>query len=109
MRAGTLRHSIVIEKKTEAQSTSGYPTETWATLATCRARVSPTGGFERWQGATPDTGRLHDIEIRYLSTVDTNMRVVFGSRVFYIKELIDPDERRIRIIMKTEEKLEPAP
>ena len=107
MRAGALRHNIVIQVKTESQTASGQVTESWTTHASVHARITPTGGYEKWQGATPDTGRLHDIEIRSLSTVTTNMRITFGSRTFYIKELLNPDERNIRMIMKCEEELTP--
>ncbi len=106
MRAGTLRHAVTIQAKTESQSTSGFPSEVWDTHANVRARVSPTGGRENWQGEIPDAGRMYDIEIRYLSTVTVNMRVLFDSRYFYIKEIINPDERGIRMIMKAEESLD---
>ena len=106
MRGGALRHLIVIQTKTESQSASGAVSESWSTFATVHARISPTGGRESWQGDVPDAGRMHDIEIRYLASVTVNMRITFGSRVFYIKELIQPDERLINLIMKCEESLD---
>lgn len=106
MRAGGLRHEVTIEAKTESQSDSGFPAEVWDTHANVRARITPTGGRENWQGEIPDAGRMYDIEIRYLSTVTVNMRVKFGTRYFYIKEVLNPDERGIRIILKAEESLD---
>ena len=106
MRAGKLRHTVIIQISTPTQSASGAVTESWATHATVHARVSPSGGYEKWQGDIPDGGRMHDIEIRYLSTVTIEMRVKFGTRIFNIKELINPHERNINMILKCEESLD---
>lgn len=103
MKAGKLRHSVTIQSATETQSNSGVITQTWGTHATVHARISPTGGREGWQGDVPDGGRMIDVEIRALSTVTRKMRILYGSRVLYIKEVIDPNERGINMILKCEE------
>jgi len=105
MRAGSLRHRVVIQSKTESQDASGFPFESWSTHATVQARISPTGGREGWQGAVPDAARVHDVEIRHLSTVTVDMRIKYGARYLYIKEIINPHERNINMILKCEEAL----
>jgi len=48
---------------------------------------------------------VHDVEIRHLSTVTVDMRIKYGARYLYIKEIINPHERNINMILKCEEAL----
>lgn len=105
MRAGALRHKLLLQSYTESQDNAGMVTESWSTYATVYGRVSPMASAERKLGPQTIGATMHEIEIRNNSTVDTKHRVVFGSRNFYIENIVRPDERNIRILLQCEERL----
>ena len=93
MRAGTLRHRIIIQSGTEARDAYGAVTVTWGTFATVWARVEPLSGKETYVAQTIKAETAHKITIRYLSGVLAKMRVLFGTRTFDIKQIINWEER----------------
>jgi SPP1 family predicted phage head-tail adaptor len=95
MRAGRLRHVIVIEQQSGSQDEYGAPGVTWSTFATVRAGVEPTMGKERF--ATAQTVAEADtvFTIRYLAGVLPTMRILHDGRVFNIAApAMDPDGRK---------------
>ena len=94
MRAGQLRHKVVIEQPTEAQAISGATTKTWSTFGTTRASINPLSGVEGMAAKERQATVTHEIKIRWLPGITTMMRVIYDSRFFYIKSTLDKDERR---------------
>lgn len=85
MNSGKLRHRIEIQQKTATQDTFGAPVDTWAEFATVWAEIKPASSTDRVafnQATAPET--THKVNIRYLAGVTSDMRVMFGSRVFEI-------------------------
>lgn len=105
MRAGQLRHQMVIQSKTESQAASGMPSESWSTHATVWARVKPVKADEGFEAGTTTARRTHEITIRALSTVTPNMRVSWDSRYFYITGVRDMDERGIMMTLDCREEI----
>lgn len=93
MRAGELRHSVVIESRTLAADSYGGRTETWATFATVWASVEPLSGSEQWRAQQAQSSVSHKVTIRYLSGVDAKMRVKFGTRYLNIGSVRNVEER----------------
>lgn len=104
MRAGTLRHRIVIEELTETpRNTFGAPARTWTTFVTRWARVRPLKGKELFEAQQVYPTVDHAITLRGLDGVTSKMRVSFDSRIFDIKGVTSPDERGIQTdLMATE-------
>lgn len=103
MRAGPLRHQIVIEQTTETRDTSGGVIDTWSTFATVWASVSPLIGREYMAAKQVSADVTHKIRMRYLSGVTPKMRVSWDSRTFDIGSILNVDERDIEmVIMATE-------
>lgn len=97
MRAGTLRHRIVIESLTETPRNSfGAPARTWTTFATRWARVRPLRGKELFEAQQVYPSVDHAITLRHLDGVTAKMRVTFRGRIFDIKGVTTPDEREIQ-------------
>lgn len=107
MRAGSLRHSLVIQSKTETPSASGATTETWGThKALWRGRVNATKAAESVEARQNVPRITHEITIRYLPTLTENMRISYGGRYFYIGGIRNPDERNISQVLECYETVE---
>lgn len=97
MKAGDLRHRIVIEQVAITQDTYGGMTEAWSTVTGCSsvpAAVEPLRGKEFFDSRQTVADVDIRVRIRYRSGIIPRMRVKFGSRYFDIKATICPDERK---------------
>lgn len=91
---GRLRHRLTLESVSRTPDGGGGASESWTTVATVWAEITPTGGAEAMD-ADALTGRIsHQIVFRYRSNVAPAMRLRSGSRTFEITAVIDIDERR---------------
>lgn len=103
MRAGALRHSVIIQTSTPSQSGTGEVTESWGTFATVKASISPSSGREFFASEQLNAEMSHKVKIRYLSGVTTKMRVLFGSRVLDILSIVNIDEKNHEMILMCKE------
>jgi SPP1 family predicted phage head-tail adaptor len=96
MRAGRLKNRVSLQSYTETQTNTGFPTKTWATVATVWAAVEAKKGNES-EEASELVGTLPaTIIIRYssdVSAVNDTYRVLFGTRIFSIESVILPTDR----------------
>ena len=93
MRAGELRHVIVVQEATAARDASGGKTYTWATKATIRAAYEVLTGREYF-AANQETGEsTARFKCRYYPGITTDMRVSWGSRYFDIERVDNPGGR----------------
>ena len=85
MRAGRLRHSIVIQEVIESRSDSGEVVETWVPFATVFAAKDMPRGKEAFiaDQITDTTKTL--FRIRYLAGVKPKMRIVHDCDTWDIK------------------------
>lgn len=91
---GRLRHRLTLESATRTPDGGGGASESWATVATVWASITPTGGSEAID-ADALTGRIsHEIVFRHRPGVAPVMRLRRGNRVFEIAAVIDIDERK---------------
>jgi SPP1 family predicted phage head-tail adaptor len=93
LRAGRLRHRIVLQSAGEAADGGGGFTVTWGDVATLWAAIEPLKGSERLRAQQLETPVTHRVTIRHRAGVTAKMRVKFGSRAFNIRAVIDPQER----------------
>lgn len=105
MRAGRLRHPIVIERATETRGDDGSTVQTWRTLATVWADVRPVSGREQEIAARTAENVSHRIELRYRPGVDARCRIVWGARVFGVQSVINEDERDRTLVLYCQEAL----
>lgn len=108
MRAGTLEHTITIQEKTETSDNMGGYTVTWGALAgmaNISAAIWPVKVDELVQAGQEDAVATHRIRIYYNdeATVTHDMRVSFGSRVFYIKSIVRPEESSLYLDLVVKE------
>jgi len=109
MRAGRLRHRVVLEERTGSANAYNELPDTWATVATLPAAVEPLGGREFFASQQVQGNVSHRITLRYLAGVTIKHRVRWpdpatgADRIFDINAVIDRDERHRAIeLMCTE-------
>jgi SPP1 family predicted phage head-tail adaptor len=91
---GRRRHPLTLEQVTRTPDGGGGASESWSSIATVWATITPTGGAESID-ADALAGRLsHEIVFRYRPGVEPAMRLRYGARLFEIAAVIDVDERK---------------
>ncbi|MFW6069656.1 MAG: phage head closure protein [bacterium] len=103
MRAGRLRHRIILEDKTEVQDEYGEPDYTWSTLAEVWGAVEPLLGRQFLEARVQGQEVSHRIKIRGGVAVTPEMRARFGSRIFEIESVIDVQERGVEMVLMCQE------
>jgi SPP1 family predicted phage head-tail adaptor len=74
-------------------------TESWAELAVVWGRVQPLSGRELEHALQISAEVNHKVTIRYLSTVNEKVRILFGTRVLEILGIVNPEEKNEMMIM----------
>lgn len=100
---GEMKHRITIETPTRSTDGIGGFTSTWATFASAWASITPVAAREDFHASRLEHRVTHKIMIRYVASVTSNMRVVFGSRTFQIKGIKNLEERNRFLELKCEE------
>ena len=102
IRAGTLRHQIIIKKKQESLNEYNEPIKTRVPYLTTRAKVKPIKGTETYINHEIHSDLTHLITLRYHEGITPLQRVIYGDRVLEILSVIDVDERHraIQILAK---------
>ena len=93
VRAGELRHSLIIEAKTTSKNDYGEKSDTWSTVATVRAGIRPLYGREYVESRAIKSEVTHKIIMRYYSGLTTKHRLKFGARYFDIETIMNLEER----------------
>jgi SPP1 family predicted phage head-tail adaptor len=99
MEAGQLRHKITIQQPIK---NSWEEITQWLDVASVWARIEPLRGQEYLElrhANAEETGR---ITIRYRPDVTPAMRIAWGSRIYNILAILDPDEQHklLQIMVK---------
>ena len=104
VRAGTLRRKVVVQKDTGvARGAQGSVTPSWSTHVTRWAGVYPQSGVEPFEAGQKYSETRHRFEMRHVPKPDNaavdpittpKMRILWGTRVFDIVDVLDIDERR---------------
>lgn len=98
IRAGRLRHTVVIERDSSAARDGfGQPTENWEAFATVQAAIDPIRGREYFAAQQFAAETTHKVTLRYIAGVSPKMRARFGSRIFRIEAVKNPEERNERL------------
>lgn len=103
MQAGKLRHHVIIEALVANMATirdvHGGLVETWAPFAESWASIEPIRAVEIFRAGQVDARITHRVTMRYQSGIETAMRILFGTRVFLLLSVANPDERGIMLEM----------
>jgi SPP1 family predicted phage head-tail adaptor len=102
--AGRLRHLISIQQQTTTQDSYGEAVNTWTDVyANIWASVEPLQGREFFSGEKFQSEITHRIRMRYKSGLLPKQRVKFGTRYFYVTDIINPQERNKELQLMAKE------
>ena len=95
--AGRLDKRTTLQVASIARDDNGQPIETFANVAEIWAAIEPIRGREYFAAQQVSANTTHRVTIRYRAGVSVQNRILFGSRVFRIESVINPQERSERI------------
>jgi len=81
---GEMRHRITFQKLTVTTNQSGFEVEEWQDYMTVWSEISNLSGREYYQAAAVQAEKTVKFTIRYLSGINTDMRILFDSRQYNI-------------------------
>lgn len=103
MKAGRLRHSIIIQSNTETSDAAGGLVDSWSKFKARKADVVPLNGREYLSSQARQEKVTTRIRLRYTSGITAKMRVLWGTRVYDIKSVINRRERSKETILMCDE------
>lgn len=95
-----LNKRVAVQAVSTVSDGQGGGTESWATETTVSAAIEPTKAWEKFQAGQFQTPATHKVTIRYLSGLTTKKRLLYGTRVMAIKEVIDVNEQHAFMELK---------
>ncbi len=87
-----MRHRVTIQNVSRVSDGQGGFTETFADGATVFASIEPVKAWERYQAMQTQAPVTHKVLMRYRADVTSASRLKFGTRVLWVKEVINPNE-----------------
>ncbi|MHB1652343.1 MAG: phage head closure protein [Desulfitobacteriaceae bacterium] len=93
MDPGKLRHRVTIQQNTPTQDDEGVMADNWVDLASVWAMIEPLQGRELLTAQAITAEITTRIRIRYRDGITSEMRILYGTRVFDIQAPIDPEEK----------------
>jgi SPP1 family predicted phage head-tail adaptor len=101
MRAGELRHRVILQRPGGTNDGFGERMPAWMNVATVYATVAPLSTQERMLGGQLKADTTHTVTIRYsteIAAIDGSWRVLYGARVLVLNGApINVDERNITL------------
>lgn len=104
--AGDLWARITIEQPTEARNDVGEAILTWSTFATVWADVQAMSGREAERHGMTAGINAYRVTIRYLSGIQSSMRVVYDGRILEIGQINEKERKWFQELMCTEKVVE---
>lgn len=108
MRAGALRKSGTLQRRTESRDDYGGQETLWQDVGPVRFELQPTGGHEIDVGGSARSQSMFTIVMRYRPGISTAHRIVMGSRIFNITNVTDVDERHHELDITAVEGMSPG-
>lgn len=98
MRAGKLRHKLIIQERSTALGSRGQASANWTDVGTVWGSVQTLSGRELELAKRLYVDATHRIEVRFHSAITEERRLKFGERYFGIGA-VDNDEQRDRTLI----------
>lgn len=99
MRAGPLRHQLLVQTKVETRDADGAVTITYTDLATVWGQVAPLSGSKTVSRDRVEATTVYRIRMRYFAGLTASHRILLGSRVFQITAIQNVEERGIEWVV----------
>jgi SPP1 family predicted phage head-tail adaptor len=106
---GDLRHLVSLQNSTNTSDGAGGFTQSYSTIADVFASINPKKGNEIFsdgaQGMQVENPVTHEIFIRYRDdvTISNTTKIVFGTREFNIRSILNLEEKNRFLKIEAEE------
>lgn len=100
---GRLRRRVTLEAPADVVDEIGGLTRGWVAVATLWAQIETPRGDTRVAGDRLEQALARRVTLRWRDGVTAEMRLRYGARLFAIKAVRDPDERRMTLTLDCEE------
>lgn len=104
VKAGDLRHRVVIERPERTSDGAGGSTTEWIAVAEVWAAIWSRSADESFTLDRIAGTATHDVWIRYRADVQPDMRIRYGVRIFDILGAIDVEDRAAWLKCPAEER-----
>jgi SPP1 family predicted phage head-tail adaptor len=89
-----MRQNITFQSESTSTDSGGGTSLSWVSGSTVWAEVKPISRFsEKFKYGQLEDSLAFRITTRYISGITPKMRILFGSRVFNIRNVVNLDER----------------
>lgn len=103
---GKMRHRITFQQQVITRDAYGAPDlsdDSWQDVTTVWAAIDPVSGREFYAMQQSQSDVTHKVRTRYISGLDTAMRILYGARVLQIVSIIDWEERHESLLIMCRE------
>jgi len=100
---GTLKHRLTLQRIVETPDGCGGVVNTWEDETDLWANIQPLGVNSDYLALQQREVASHRIIVRYTTPLSSGWRFALGSRVFRIKTIHDPDERKAYLVCLVDE------
>lgn len=106
MKAGTLRHRITFQRKTESRNDFQESVAGYADAFTVWGSVIPNAGRKFYESLQASAEVSGEIRIRYRSDVEPTMRIRLGARTLKIASIANIGGRNAELLIYYKEVLD---
>ena len=103
MQTGKMTQQVTLRTNAQVSDGGGGYTQTPTDITGIWAWVEPLQGNEQLQAMQTGMKRPHRITMRYRAGMAATQTLLYGTRVFDIKSVIDPDEKHRELIVMADE------
>jgi len=90
---GKMRYRVKVERATNTRDAGGGISQAFNPVTFIYANIKPTSATSSYRQGMVQEKVTHEVTIRYMTNIDTNSRITFGTRQFAINGIINVDER----------------
>ncbi len=98
-----LQQRVKFQSLSRTSDGQGGWIETWTDFAEVWAKVKPVSAKERYFSQRIEENISHQITIRWRNDLNTEMRILYESRIFQLHGIRDEDERHWFTLIDAEE------
>ena len=106
MRAGDLRHRLILQQPVESTSDFGETVISYETVDTVWGAVEPNTGKRYFEAMQANSEVQGAVRLRYRSDIEATWRILYGSRVLQIVSIVNPQERNRELLVYYKEALD---
>lgn len=99
MKAGALNRRFTLQTRDSGKDDFGGVKETFTAGASFWGALKPASAHRVAQMAQLDHQVTHTIEVRFRSDILPGSRLTSGARSFTVATVVDPDDRRARLVL----------